>query len=292
MENDLPFDQFWELASKKNMKGNALAYHRCCDVWSTRNSKKFRDSHIEIALWRQVMMTLDRSIDDKKQALRTKLIEQRRRTTVIINQPCQVQVRPQLRPAFPSQTHLSQNPEKEIYLPDLHHSFESTQVPSAYKRDEPGTSHLTQTFSCTGQVQTYYLRLPSVIQLSLLPSLSSSPVSPSANSLINVFQTGFSNISTTFQAMFNTMASTLADKSYYQPPPVLAEQTSSTQTTTMLCTLGQDMVVHFSKLTSPQTSFSPRSTAWPKSVPARSAQKTSDTSTPNYCLSTITERPW
>jgi hypothetical protein len=68
---------------------------------------------------------------------------------------------------------------------------------------------------------------------------------------MNVFQTGFSNISTTFQAMFNTMASNLADKSYHQPPPVLAEQTSSTQTTTMLSTLGQDMVVHFSKLTSP-----------------------------------------
>jgi hypothetical protein len=117
------------------------------------------------------MMTLDRSIDDKKQALLTKLIEQRRKTTVIINQPCKVQVRPQIRPEFPSKTHLSQNPEKELYQPDLHQSFEYKQVPSAYKRDESGNSHLTETFSSTDKVQTNYLRLLSVIQLSLLPSL-------------------------------------------------------------------------------------------------------------------------
>ena len=124
MDTSLDFEAFWILASSQAQSRNTLAYHQCCDVWTTRNSKKARTSHKHITHWIQVMLSLGRSVPDKKQALLAKLTEERRRTTVLMNFKCFASLNYSHRPRDSHQTLKTENsieglqvPEAQPYLP-------------------------------------------------------------------------------------------------------------------------------------------------------------------------------
>lgn len=88
MSLSLPFDEFWSFAQARLQQRNYLSYHRCCDSWSTRNSKYIKESHSSMIHWREIMATLDRSIEDKKQALQAMMVEEGWQIPVVVNKHC------------------------------------------------------------------------------------------------------------------------------------------------------------------------------------------------------------
>jgi hypothetical protein len=118
MDTSLDFEAFWILASSQAQSRNTLAYHQCCDVWTTRNSKKARNSHKQITHWIQVMLSLDRSVPDKKQALLAKLTEERRRTTVLMNLKCFASLNYSHRPRDSHQPLETENSIEGLQVPE------------------------------------------------------------------------------------------------------------------------------------------------------------------------------
>jgi hypothetical protein len=96
MERKLTFEQLWDLSQSVLTSCNGLYYHLCCDIWTTRSSKVKRNSHSKKASWRKIISTLDRTIEDKKLALLAKMIEEGWKIPVTLNEPCQVQPKPNL----------------------------------------------------------------------------------------------------------------------------------------------------------------------------------------------------
>ena len=88
MSKVLPFEDFWKLANPLNHGGNGLAYHACCDVWTTRNTKNKRASHTHTLQWRQIAATFDKAVDDKKKALEIKMSQERWQIPIILNKTC------------------------------------------------------------------------------------------------------------------------------------------------------------------------------------------------------------
>lgn len=88
MALQLPFDAFWTFATERAQQRNTLSYHKCCDVWTTRTSKTLKASHSSSAIWSAVLLTLDRSASDQKQALHAKMIEEGMQIPVLINNVC------------------------------------------------------------------------------------------------------------------------------------------------------------------------------------------------------------
>lgn len=88
MSRTLGLEQLWEMASSTANSRNGLFYHPCCDVWSTRASKAKRASHSKHLQWRQITSTLDKSVEDKKQALLAKMTEGGWRLPALLNEAC------------------------------------------------------------------------------------------------------------------------------------------------------------------------------------------------------------
>ncbi len=87
----LTFDQLWDKANSTNSVGNGLCYHPCCDIWTTRAAKAKRTSHKQLLHWRQVLNSLDKSVEDKKLALQGKMAEEGWRLPALLNEPCRYQ---------------------------------------------------------------------------------------------------------------------------------------------------------------------------------------------------------
>ena len=87
----LNFDLLWNQATMVNKACNSIYYHPCCDVWTTRSSRIKRSSHTNYLPWRKLLSTLDKTSNDKKQALRTKMIEEGWRLPAVINEGCKNQ---------------------------------------------------------------------------------------------------------------------------------------------------------------------------------------------------------
>ena len=84
----LTFDELWAKINSAHKAGNSFYYHPCCDVWTTRASKAKRASHTSHLQWKQISATLDKSVEDKKQALQAKMIEECWRLPSVVNGPC------------------------------------------------------------------------------------------------------------------------------------------------------------------------------------------------------------
>jgi hypothetical protein len=120
------FESFWTFSNQRANDSNDLSHHLCCDVWTTRHSKRSRNSHTQETKWRTLLASLDPSAPDKKTALRTKMLEEGWRIPVLINKTCLTQPPTASIPQFSSDHSPSQN------LPRPHqHSgaFTFTQLP-------------------------------------------------------------------------------------------------------------------------------------------------------------------
>lgn len=89
MGSPLSFEAFWTFATTKARQKNALHYHKCCDIWTTRKCKFARASHNLSISWAEFLFTLDRSGSDQKQVAQAKMIEEGMQISVVINKPCQ-----------------------------------------------------------------------------------------------------------------------------------------------------------------------------------------------------------
>ena len=99
------FEAFWSFASENAFNNNNLSHHPCCDLWSTRGSKRSKASHTRETKWKTLLASLDSNAPDKKTALRTKMLEEGWRIPVLINRHCQAQSPRQSDSRFPFQPH-------------------------------------------------------------------------------------------------------------------------------------------------------------------------------------------
>jgi hypothetical protein len=90
----LSFDDFWLKATSADKSYNGFAYHSCCDSWTSRAPGTKRATHSKQLPWRKLMATLDKSTEDKKQALLAKMTEESWRVPVIFNAGCQARPAP------------------------------------------------------------------------------------------------------------------------------------------------------------------------------------------------------
>jgi len=93
MPKTLAFQDLWNMAVAASNAHNGLAYHPCCDSWTTRASKTKRKSHRQKLQWRELLATLDRDAEDKKQALLVKMTEEGWRIPALLNQSCSARSR-------------------------------------------------------------------------------------------------------------------------------------------------------------------------------------------------------
>mgnify|MGYP000146125413 CR=1 FL=1 len=84
----LDFEAFWNYSTERANAYNDLFYHPCCDVWTTRNSKRARNSHQQQTRWRALLTSLDPRQPDKKTALKAKMIEEGWSIPVVLNDIC------------------------------------------------------------------------------------------------------------------------------------------------------------------------------------------------------------
>ena len=91
MARERNFDELWHLALTQGKSRNDIAYHSCCDVWTTRGVKKVRASHVKKLRWKELMASLESNgEEDKKTLLRAKMAEERWRVPVVINEVCKL----------------------------------------------------------------------------------------------------------------------------------------------------------------------------------------------------------
>jgi hypothetical protein len=88
MTKNMAFDPLWTLATAAARAHNGLAYHPCCDVWTSKASNAIRNSHKQKLQWKNLLSTLDKAAEDKKQALLGKMTEEGWRIPVVLNQAC------------------------------------------------------------------------------------------------------------------------------------------------------------------------------------------------------------
>ena len=92
MSREMTFDELWKYAVDSEKSYNLVGYHRCCDVWTSRGSKKARNSHLDMLKWKDLMRSLGDSEEDKKTLLRAQMVEKRWRMPVAMNEFCKLAV--------------------------------------------------------------------------------------------------------------------------------------------------------------------------------------------------------
>lgn len=94
MHKEYTFDDFWDKIKQAASGGNGYYHHPCCNVWTSRSATAIRATHRKTLRWGEVISNLDKTTDDKKAALRAKLIEDELGLDIIVNTPCQHQLSP------------------------------------------------------------------------------------------------------------------------------------------------------------------------------------------------------
>ena len=90
----LSFEELWKKLSDGKVAGNTLYYHPCCDIWTSKSSKTKRATHIKQMPFRKILSILDKSIEDKKNALMVKMVEEGWRIPAILNEVCKLKLVP------------------------------------------------------------------------------------------------------------------------------------------------------------------------------------------------------
>lgn len=91
MDRSFTLDELWDIGIAAAKGCNGLCYHPCCDVWTTRAAKAIRSSHFSSKQWRQIILSLDRSVEDKKLAFQGKMAEEGWRLPALLNYACKFQ---------------------------------------------------------------------------------------------------------------------------------------------------------------------------------------------------------
>jgi hypothetical protein len=83
------FEDLWDFALNQGKSRNDVAYHSCCDVWTTRGAEKARSSHLKKIRWKELMAALETNgEEDKKKLMHAKMIEEGWRIPFLLNKPC------------------------------------------------------------------------------------------------------------------------------------------------------------------------------------------------------------
>ena len=85
----LSFNDLWTKANTADRSYNGFVYHSCCDIWTSRGAEPKRMTHGKHLKWRKLMASFGSSIENRKQALLTKMTEEHWRLPAILNQVCQ-----------------------------------------------------------------------------------------------------------------------------------------------------------------------------------------------------------
>jgi len=120
MRRLVEFETLWTTGIASAKACNGICYHPCCDVWTTKGAKTIRKSHVKAQQWRNLLLTLDKSVEDKKQALLSKMTEEGWRLPAVLNETCQA--RPA--PTFQQQTAFRLR-QPDIQPQDLQAGFSS-----------------------------------------------------------------------------------------------------------------------------------------------------------------------
>ena len=118
MRKTLTFDELWKMAETAARSCNGLTYHHCCDVWTSRSAKVSRDSHKQKLHWKNLLSTLNKQAEDKKQALLAKMTEEGWRLPAVLNETCQAQPRQLFGPQALS-NHFSESVQPASLQPGL-----------------------------------------------------------------------------------------------------------------------------------------------------------------------------
>lgn len=94
MPKMMAFSDLWDAANSAAKAHNGFCYHQCCDIWTTKASKSKRSTHGKSIQWRNLLLTLDKKTEDKKQALLAKMTEEGWRLPAVFNELCQVRSSP------------------------------------------------------------------------------------------------------------------------------------------------------------------------------------------------------
>lgn len=90
----LNFEEFWAVVESVARQNHRLAYHPCCDTWSTMNAKRVKKNHKLTIKWGKLFESPHLCLEEKKKILHAKLIEEGLRIPLIINKPCIIKSKP------------------------------------------------------------------------------------------------------------------------------------------------------------------------------------------------------
>ncbi len=85
----ITFDDLWQTILDCSKHRNPILHHPCCDIWTTRNSKKSRSTHSQSTSWKEIQGTLPGDCPDLKTAFHAKMVEEGWRIPALLNKPCQ-----------------------------------------------------------------------------------------------------------------------------------------------------------------------------------------------------------
>jgi hypothetical protein len=90
----LTFEEFWAVVESVARQNHRLAYHPCCDTWSTMNAKRVKKNHKLTIKWGKLFESPHLCLEEKKKILHAKLIEEDLRIPLILNEPCLIKYKP------------------------------------------------------------------------------------------------------------------------------------------------------------------------------------------------------
>lgn len=139
------FLTLWTMATAAATTHNGLCYHPCCDVWTTKSAKLKRASHKAKIQWRQIINSLGRPCENKKQAFLAKMTEEGWRVPALFNKPCDFSFPKRLQHGNTSKLAQPEMLQQEllppidpIYLPDIASPIDPHQDPcNIYSKQAP-----------------------------------------------------------------------------------------------------------------------------------------------------------
>jgi hypothetical protein len=114
MKKTLTFEELWKMATMAANARNGLTYHHCCDKWTSRSAKVSRDSHKQKLQWKNLLSIVDKSYEDKKQALLAKMTEEGWRLPAILNEACDSQSRANIQTQIAFRPHNPDQPPQDL----------------------------------------------------------------------------------------------------------------------------------------------------------------------------------
>lgn len=143
MSKVMAFSDLWDAASSAAKAHNGFCYHHCCDIWTTKASKSKRSTHGKSIQWRNLLLTLDKNTEDKKQALLAKMTEEGWRLPAVLNEFCSVQPSPIFQQQAAFRPHIPDQPPQDLQAGIAHLNFINPDQPFSELATPSSTHYLT-----------------------------------------------------------------------------------------------------------------------------------------------------